>query len=209
MRALSAALLLLVPALALAVNPIFEARSQRYGLQVEVAGAEYVARVTDLASGQVIAEPHVMSDKEAIVEAAGDRTVRVHVYEEANGIGASLYVEQGETLLDRVQGQWALKPGPLQVGGDVKAPVVVERVNPQYPEEARQARVSGIVILALLIDKTGVVRDVTVLKPLPKGLSEAATEAVRQWKFQPATRKGEPVGVLFNLTINFKLERDR
>ena len=55
------------------------------------------------------------------------------------------------------------------------------------------------------IDKTGAVRDVHVLKPLPNGLSEAAADAVRQWRFQPATRRGQPVGVLFNLTVNFKL----
>src|SRR5437763_761198 len=77
----------------------------------------------------------------------------------------------------------ALKPGPLRVGGDVKAPAVSARVEPRYPEEARRARISGIVILQAFIDKTGAVRDVHVLKPLPNGLSEAAADAVRQWRF--------------------------
>ena len=92
------------------------------------------------------------------------------------------------------------------MGGDVKAPVVLGRVNPMYSEEARQARVSGIVILEVLIDKTGVVREANVLKGLPMGLSEAAADAVRQWTFEPATKNGEPVDVVFNLTINFKLD---
>src|SRR2546423_1019820 len=98
----AAVLLLFLATLAFAANPTFEARSQRFGLQIEIVStdnsAEYVARVTDLTTGQVIAAPHVVADKESITE-AGDRTIRVHVYEEANGIGASLYVEQGETLL--------------------------------------------------------------------------------------------------------------
>ena|SRR5207244_3516449 len=203
-------ILFFVPALAFAADPAtFETRSQRYGLRIEVVAAgdavQYAARVTDLATGEVLAAPRLEEDKESIIE-VGDRTVRIHLSETDNGISASLYVEQGETLLDEIAGRWALKPGPLHVGGDVKAPVVSTRVEPRYPEEARRARISGIVILQAFIDKTGAVRDVHVLKPLPNGLSEAAADAVREWRFQPATRKGQPVGVLFNLTVNFKLE---
>jgi TonB family protein len=95
-----------------------------------------------------------------------------------------------------------------RAGGDVKAPVAVVHVNPIYPEEARQARVSGIVILETVIDRNGVVKDVRVRKPLPFGLSEAAVDAVKQWSFKPGTFKGEAVDVVFNLTINFKLDSD-
>ena len=45
-----------------------------------------------------------------------------------------------------------------------------------------------------------------VLKELPAGLSDSALDAVRQWTFQPATLHGEPVEVIFNLTVNFKLD---
>src|SRR5206468_1876391 len=93
-----------------------------------------------------------------------------------------------------------------RVGGDVKAPVVVRHVDPLYPEEARASRISGIVILEVLIDKTGAVKDVQVLKGLPNGLSEAAVTAARQWTFLPATQNGKPVDVIFNLTVNFKLD---
>ena len=99
----------------------------------------------------------------------------------------------------------ALGP-PYRVGEDVKAPVVIKRVEPRYPEEARANRVSGIVILETVIDRTGAVRDVQVLKPLPFGLDQAAVEAVRQWQFVPGTLDGEPVDVIFNLTVNFKLD---
>src|SRR4051794_36203439 len=79
---------------------------------------------------------------------------------------------------------------PYHVGGDVKAPVAIVHVNPVYPEEARRERISGIVILETLIDHTGVVKEVSVLKPLPHGLSEAAVAAVKQWLFKPGTRNG-------------------
>lgn len=94
---------------------------------------------------------------------------------------------------------------PYRVGGDVKAPVVIKRVEPVYPAEARAARISGIVITEVVIDRTGVVRDAKVLKPLPFGLDQAAIDAVKQWQFRPGTLNGEPVDTIFNLTINFRL----
>ena len=94
---------------------------------------------------------------------------------------------------------------PLRVGGDVKAPVVINRVEPVYPEVARKARISGIVIVECIIDKGGNVTNVQVLKPLPFGLDQAAVDAVKRWKFKPGTLNGQPVDVIFNLTVNFKL----
>lgn len=93
---------------------------------------------------------------------------------------------------------------PYRVGGDVKAPVVISRVEPVYPAEARAHRVSGIVIVEAVIDRDGNVRDVKVLKPLPFGVDQAAADAVKQWKFSPGTRNGEPVEVFVNLTVSFK-----
>ena len=55
-----------------------------------------------------------------------------------------------------------------------------------------------------MIGKDGSVKDATVLKGLPEGLSEAAMNAVRQWRFRPGTLNGEPVDVIFNLTVNFR-----
>jgi len=97
---------------------------------------------------------------------------------------------------------------PYPVGDDVKAPVPIVHVNPQYPEEARQQHISGMVVLETVIDHTGAVRDIKVLKGLPNGLSEAAVTAVKQWVFKPGTMNGEAVDVLFNLTINFKLDKN-
>lgn len=88
----------------------------------------------------------------------------------------------------------------------MKAPTVIQRVEPVYPAEARANRVSGIVIVEAVIDRNGEVRDVRVLKPLPYGLDQAAVDAVKQWKFRPGMLEGQPIDVIFNLTINFKLD---
>jgi protein TonB len=83
---------------------------------------------------------------------------------------------------------------------------VIRRVEPVIPETARKARVAGIVILETLIDKEGRVADAKVLKGLPFGLDEAALEAGKQWTFRPGTLNGEPVDVIFHLTVNMKGE---
>ena len=81
----------------------------------------------------------------------------------------------------------------------------ITRVEPTYPEVARKARIAGIVIVECIIDKSGNVTNVQVLKPLPFGLDQAAVDAVKRWKFKPGTLNGQPVDVIFNLTVNFKL----
>jgi TonB family protein len=96
--------------------------------------------------------------------------------------------------------------GPMQIGGNVLAPVRVYAPDPRYPEEARHARVQGVVILQTIIDTVGNVTDVRVLKGLPSGLTEAAVDAVSSWRFKPATLEGEPVAVYYLVTVSFSVQ---
>ena len=95
--------------------------------------------------------------------------------------------------------------GPLRVGGEVTAPRAIDTPRPTYPELARRIRKTGIVVLEALIDEQGRVREVTVLKDPGFGLGEAAVQAVEKWRYEPATLQGEPVAVLFNLTVRWEL----
>ncbi len=96
-------------------------------------------------------------------------------------------------------------PGPMSVSGNVVAPVKVFAPQPQYTEEARRARIQGVVIVQAIIDCRGFVTEVSVLKGLPLGLSEAVVSAISQWRFEPATLDGRPISVYYNLTVNFRL----
>jgi len=96
--------------------------------------------------------------------------------------------------------------GPIRVGGDVTRPIMVTGYTPEYTPIARRARIQGVVILEAAIDKLGNVTDARVLKPLPMGLDQAAIDAVMQWKFTPATLRGQPVAVYYNLTVSFRLD---
>lgn len=96
--------------------------------------------------------------------------------------------------------------GPLQAGvGGVTKPERLVSPPPIYPEIARQVRKQGQVILQTVIDERGYVQEITVLKPLGFGLTEAAVEAVQKWQFSPATLRGKPVAVIYHLTVNFEL----
>lgn len=99
-----------------------------------------------------------------------------------------------------------VQTGPIYVTGDVQKPEKISEVFPVYTEIARKARIQGVVILQTIIDKEGNITDVKVLKGLPMGLAEAAVDAVKQWKYKPATLNGKPVAVYFNLTVQFNLQ---
>lgn len=95
---------------------------------------------------------------------------------------------------------------PYRVGGEVTRPEKISGSPPQYSVEARKARVQGVVILEAIIDEQGDVTNVNVLKGLPQGLDQAAVDAVKTWKFKPATLEGRPVKVYYTLTVNFTME---
>ncbi len=86
-------------------------------------------------------------------------------------------------------------------------PKVIEKVNPVYPEEARDEKVQGVVVLDITVDTEGVVSAAKVMKDPDARLSKAAVEAVNQWKFEPArTSTGDPVAVVYTVTVAFKLQ---
>lgn len=95
--------------------------------------------------------------------------------------------------------------GPLRVGGDVLPPVRSHAPPPPYTEIARAARREGSVTLEAVIDATGRVTRVEVIKKLGLGLDEAAVKAVSSWRFEPATYDGKPVSVIYSLTIIYRL----
>ena len=215
-----------------AASPLFAAtlgaRSAHHELRVErnVVSAEqilYDVTVVDLDSGKTVLNAHLTGKPGEALDATGgdkDRTVRVRFAYSTHFFSATVNVIDGKTIADEFRTWWQLDAAtspevvppppaanaPLRVGGDVKAPVLINRVEPTYTEEARAKRISGIVILEVIIDKTGRVTNAQVLKPLPFGLDRAAVDAVKQWQFQPGTLNGQPIDVIFNLTVNFRLD---
>jgi TonB family protein len=96
--------------------------------------------------------------------------------------------------------------GPVRVGGDVRAPVALVKVNPVYPPEAQAAQLQGVVLLEIRIATDGSVSEARVLRSIPM-LDQAAIDAVKQWKYQPTRVDGVPVEVEMNVYINFTLSQ--
>ncbi len=95
-------------------------------------------------------------------------------------------------------------PAPIRVGGNIKAPSLVRRVNPAYPQLARQARVSGQVVIEALVDTNGFVRNARITKGIPL-LDQAALAAVRGWRYQPLLLNGMPCDFILTVTVDFSL----
>lgn len=106
-------------------------------------------------------------------------------------------------------------PAGVPFGGDarasceagIRAPEIVSEMKPQYTRDAMRARVQGGVEMEAVIDATGSVQDVRVLKSLHPQLDQNAVDALKQWKFRPGTLAGEPVPVVVLVEMTFTLRR--
>ncbi len=136
--------------------------------------------------------------------------------EELTGSGFEWGVEGGVPVDDAAAWEetvpgWILEPVipdddlPVRAGGEITPPRLVRRVAPDYPEIARAARVSGVVVLEATTDVSGRVVDVTVLRSIPL-LDEAAIDAVRRWIYEPMVVSGRPRPVTFTVTVRFELK---
>jgi len=116
---------------------------------------------------------------------------------------AALVALAGAALLTAQEEQ------PLQAGSEgVPVPKKTKHVQPVYPAEALAQGIRGIVILDLVIDKSGKVENTSVLRSVP-GLDEAAIAAARQWEYEPAKLDGKPIRVRLTVPITFSLALPR
>lgn len=115
-----------------------------------------------------------------------------------------------DSVTDLVGWDASIPPPPAEAGPteftlEMVRPKRISGTDPVYTEIARRARLEGIVIVSAVISREGDVRGVKVVKPLGLGLEEAAMEAVRTWRFEPATLRSTPVDVIYQVTVRFNL----
>jgi TonB family protein len=92
----------------------------------------------------------------------------------------------------------------IKVGQDVQAAKLISHPAPEYPALAKQARISGLVMLAAIIAKDGTVQELKALGGHPL-LIQAALDAVKQWVYQPTLLNGAPVEVATTISVTFSL----
>jgi protein TonB len=97
--------------------------------------------------------------------------------------------------------------GAYRMGSGIESPRTLREVKPQYTAEAMRAKVQGTVVVEAVVLPDGSVGDARVSHSLDNvfGLDQEALKAAKQWKFQPATKMGQPVAVVVNIELTFTL----
>ena len=94
---------------------------------------------------------------------------------------------------------------PVRVGGQIQVPKLVKRVEPIYPDFAIAADVTGMVILEAIVDGSGSVQSVRVLRSV-KLLDAAAVDAVKQWRYEPLSLNGVTTPFILTVTLTFAIK---
>jgi TonB family protein len=192
------------PKLVKSVDPVYPEAARKAGIEGVVileAKADEQGRVGGV---------RVLRSVPALDQAAVD-AVKQWVYE------PMLIDGKPRKVVFTVTVRFALKDGPkpgipdafaegaVKAEGDIKPPALVKEVAPAYPENARLARVQGVVILGVRTDERGLVADVKVLRSIPL-LDQAAIDAVKQWIYEPYVKAGRPHPIVFTVTVRFQLQ---
>ena len=155
--------------------------------------------------------------------AGGQGGTTVPVHGGAASTGSDLVVYKNGKVIFQLPSQSSGQPGsaavPVQSGvnkSDVPAPIPVRispqiavgylatRVEPEYPKTAREGHIQGPVVLDIVVDKDGVVQRLTTISGDAQ-LAAAATDAVKQWRFRPFFRHGQPEEFQTQITVVFRL----
>ena len=93
------------------------------------------------------------------------------------------------------------------VGGEVKAPVAIHKVAPEYPRGLRPTGMTATVVVRCIIDKNGHVQNPQIVSGSLPPFNAETMKAVQQWRFTPGSYRGQAVDVYFDLTVTFRVTR--
>jgi TonB family protein len=193
-------------------------RSDKHFVKIDVQPSgnsrHYDVQVLDAESRTGIAQLKVATKGDTPADSettAGGTRYKVRIEPHGAAYMIAFTADDGTEVIDTMRGGFTTaaksKPVParaVRAGREINVPAVLRRVAPVYTEEAKAAGAVGAVVVELLIDKSGFVREATVVQPMGHGLSESAVDAVKQWQFAPAMHEGVPVEVSYEVTIDFK-----
>jgi TonB family protein len=123
------------------------------------------------------------------------------------------------TLPDYWQTYFATKQGKIQAekidnsvlhpGNGVVSPKLLSSLDPASNDYAQKANIAGMTLLSTVVGSSGQPSHVTIVRPIGFGLDEKAVDAVSHARFQPGLRDGQPVPVMVNLQVTFRIYSDR
>jgi len=98
---------------------------------------------------------------------------------------------------------------PVRIGGQIRPPQLLKRLEPEYPPLAVAAQIQGVVILEATVNEEGTVMDVRILRSVHPLLDREADRVVRQWRYSPVVLNDIPVPFILTVTLSFALEAPR
>lgn len=146
-----------------------------------------------------VAQEGVLDGPERLVESLGEGEGGGA----GGGVGTGLGPGEGPGLGEGAGG--GTGGGPYRLGGGVEPPVPIRNVRPDYTREALLRQLEGEVVLEVVVRRDGSVDQIRVRRSLDPGLDGKAMEAARQWRFIPGKLKGQPVDVVVDIVVAFKL----
>lgn len=120
-------------------------------------------------------------------------------------LGGSLWADDPASKPDKNATTDAEAETIYEPGGDVKPPKLVHYVEPSFSPSSKEAYVEGTVKISTVVTRDGATTDSRVTRGLNAEEDRTAIEAVKQWKFQPGTKAGQPVKVRVNVEVTFHL----
>jgi TonB family protein len=198
-----------------------------YLLTVSLSGFNHVERRVAVVSGAAVTENvelKVGSLKEAVfvspdpngalqpTASSTSSTVAAYLTAAQQATDAGRLAEAEANLRAAIVSLHAAQPpltrpttaGAVRIGGDIREPKRLNRVDPIYPAAARAAGIQGKVTIEATVGPDGVVADARVVQGVA-GLDDAALTAVRQWVYAPTLLGGVPVSVLMTVTVAFSM----
>jgi TonB family protein len=165
-----------------------------------------MAELTVNAAGEVV-DARILSGPEELRKVILQAVLRWQYAADSNPtriiqVTVFFRLPQSHTL---VTSSVSLQDEIYNIGGDVAPPAVTHKVDPVYTVEAREQRHQGTVVVEAVVRTNGTIEIVRVAKSLGFGLDEQAIVALKQWRFEPATRNGLPVNVRVKIEVNFNL----
>jgi TonB family protein len=122
------------------------------------------------------------------------------------GAGTAMALSFDVTPQDGAAAAAPLHEKVYKVGGDVTPPVLTYSVDAEFPDAEKNAKqgLQGVAVVELIVDSKGGPRDIRMKRSLRPDFDKRAINAVRQYKFDPAMRKGKPVAVAITIEVNFR-----
>jgi TonB family protein len=190
-------------------------RTDKHLVKIDAQSRQYNIQIFDAESRSPVAHLKVVAQGDDPAEAettAGNTRYHVRIFPHGTSYLVVFTADDGAGGIDTMRAGFTqriaqdAKPSaePMRGGRDVEEPKVLRRVEPVYTETARAAGAAGTVVLEVLIDRSGFVRNAKVVKSMGYGLDESAADAVQQWQFEPSAHGRERVEVLHEVTIDFK-----